>query len=80
MTPLINILIIEYRRSPKECLILRDEDGSNISEYGWRKINTLRHYWVTDKAIFRLVPRSDVRASPDKGRSCDSSCDCHVTR
>lgn len=59
-------MFLEYRRSPTECIILRDEDGTNVSEYGWRKINTLRHYWVSDRAVFRLVPRRDI-AGPGKG-------------
>ena len=42
-----------------EHMILRDEDGSTVMEGGWKKINTLRHYWVKNNAIFRLRARKD---------------------
>jgi plexin A len=57
--PQLTAIDIEYRKSPTQCVILRDEDGSNMVEYGWRRINTLDHYNITDRAIFRLVPRPE---------------------
>ena len=56
----------EYRKSSKEGVILRDEDGFNDMDYGWRRINTLQHYTVSDRAVFRLIPRQD---SPAPGQS-----------
>ncbi len=58
---------LEYRTAPKENgITLRDEDGSNEMESSWRKINTLSHYWIPDRAVFRLVTRHD-RPAPGRG-------------
>lgn len=46
---------------------MRDEDSSTVIEGGWKKINTLKHYWVKEGAIFKLVPRRDY-APPGRGK------------
>ena len=46
-------------------MLLRDEDHSTIIEGGWKRINTLRHYWVQDGAMFRIKTRRDY---PPPGR------------
>ena len=56
----------EYVKSLNERAILRDEDSSTVVEGGWKKINTLKHYWVKEGAIFRLIPRRDY-APPGRG-------------
>ena len=57
----------EFRTAPKEDgIILRDEDGRNDMESGWRKINTLSHYWIPDRAVFRLVTRHE-KPAPGRG-------------
>ena len=53
-------------KSSMDHMILRDEDGSTVMEGGWKRINTLRHYYVEDGAMFRLRPRKD-HAPPGRG-------------
>ena len=55
----------EYLKSPRECVVLRDEDGSTELEGDWKRINTLHHYCVEDGAVFRLMRR---RSPPPPGR------------
>ena len=77
--PCINIIVVlnvniylcmyvcvEYIKSSNERAILRDEDASTVVEGGWKKINTLKHYWVKEGAIFRLIQRRDY-APPGRG-------------
>ena len=63
------LVAAEWKNSPKEGYILRDDDATNYSENGWRNINTLKHYHVPDNAVFRLVKRRDTPA-PGRGTSC----------
>ena len=56
----------EYLKSPSESTILRDEDHSTVVEGGWKRVNTLRHYWVQDGAMFRMKSRRDF-APPGRG-------------
>ena len=46
---------------------MRDEDLSTVVEGGWKKLNTLKHYWVKEGATFRLVQRRDY-APPGRGK------------
>lgn len=53
--PLIDDLRLEWDQSSGRVLSLRDDDSQSVIEGEWRKINTLRHYQVTDNASLRLV-------------------------
>ncbi|XP_068703592.1 plexin-A1-like [Montipora foliosa] len=53
--PLIDDLRLEWDQSSGRVLSLRDDDSQSLIEGEWRKINTLRHYQVTDNATLRLV-------------------------
>ena len=59
--------LTEYVKSGSERAILRDEDSSTVVEGGWKKLNTLKHYWVKEGATFRLVQRRDY-APPGRGK------------
>ena len=60
------VYFTEYIKGPSERAILRDEDASTVKEGEWKKINTLKHYWIKDGALFRLIPRRDY-APPGRG-------------
>jgi hypothetical protein len=62
---LVSHLLAEFLKSPSETMILRDEDHSTVIEAGWKRLNTLRHYWVQDGAVFRIKSRRDF---PPPGR------------
>ncbi|XP_068690006.1 plexin-A1-like isoform X2 [Montipora foliosa] len=53
--PPIDVLRLEWDQSSGRGLSLRDDDSQALIEGEWRKINTLRHYQVTDNASLRLV-------------------------
>ena len=45
-------------RQPRGHIVLQDVDiTSKIEQNGWKKINTLAHYGVKEKALVSLVPK-----------------------
>ncbi|KAK2550072.1 Plexin-A4 [Acropora cervicornis] len=53
--PQEDALGLEWDQSSGRVLPLRDDDSQSLIDGEWRKINTLRHYQVTENASFRLV-------------------------
>lgn len=58
--------LAEYLKSPTETMVLRDEDHSIVVEAGWKRLNTLKHYWVQDGAVLRIKSRREF-APPGRG-------------
>ena len=58
--------LAEFLKSPTETMVLRDEDHSTVVEGGWKRLNTLKHYWVQDGAVFRIKSRREF-APPGRG-------------
>ena len=48
--------------TPHEEKVLRDEDSSNVVESDWKRLNTLKHYKITDGAAFRFSADSNPSA------------------
>ena len=49
-----------WKKSPREKVILQDEDERTMRQMnGWKRLNTLGTYGVRDEAVIALVPRTE---------------------
>ncbi|KAL5259585.1 hypothetical protein ACHWQZ_G009888 [Mnemiopsis leidyi] len=62
---------LELRLVGQRQYVLRDEDETSVVEGEWKKINTLRHYKVTENAVFSF--QADSTATNRFGHFMDHS-------
>jgi plexin A len=56
--PSVYEIDLEWHNTQHGRIILQDEDATSICHDGWRKINTLSHYGISESAIMTLVLKS----------------------
>lgn len=61
--PLPSDLQLGFTSPNGACLVLKDEDTTNVVEGEWKKINTLEHYKVPENSHLRLEPIADTNVN-----------------
>ena len=72
--PSVYEIDLEWHNTQHGRIILQDEDATSQCRDGWRRINTLSHYGISESAVMTLVLKSQETAyGPSSARQCQIS-------